>query len=127
LSGYWFNDLDELKAEYDLGIKAKFYPKGGDYRHFFMHEYFHATARKAAGKLGKTYDEFCEELRGDTLSKLGIGTDKASITDNLSEYATKNAREFVSEAAAECFNSASPRPIAKEVGRRLVSILGGSI
>jgi hypothetical protein len=66
-------------------------------------------------------------LRNDTLAKLGIGTDNASIKENLSKYAAKNAREFVSGAAAECFNNAAPRPVAKEVGRRLLLIFGGFI
>ena len=49
------------------------------------------------------------------------------ITDGLSRYAWKNSNkepigEFIAEAWSEYCNNPSPRPIAKEIGDRILEV-----
>ena len=47
------------------------------------------------------------------------------MSQELSEYANANLFEFIAEAWSEYRNNPSPRPLANEVGDRIVEIARG--
>ncbi|KJZ85436.1 hypothetical protein, partial [Clostridium sp. IBUN13A] len=65
--------------------------------------------------------ELSAEIKQEALMNLDIKDTKKTIVDNLSEYGTKNTKEFLAEAISE----KEPRKLAQEVVKILKKKIGG--
>lgn len=65
--------------------------------------------------------EVSAEIKQEALMNLDIKDTKKTIVDNLSEYGTKNTKEFLAEAISE----KEPRKLAQEVVKILKKKIGG--
>lgn len=65
--------------------------------------------------------ELSAEIKQEALMNLDIKDNKKTIVDNLSEYGTKNTKEFLAEAISE----KEPRKLAQEVVKILKKKIGG--
>jgi len=80
----------------------------------------HLVMHEAGHQIDYTID-FVKSKEFETIfEKYNKGVDY--VTENLSEYATKNRREFIAEAFAEYLTSNNPRPIAVEIGEAMARL-----
>mgnify|MGYP003343739016 CR=1 FL=1 len=80
----------------------------------------HLVMHEAGHQIDFTID-FVKSKEFETIfKKYNKGVDY--VTENLSEYATKNRREFIAEAFAEYLTSNNPRPIAVEIGEAMARL-----
>lgn len=80
----------------------------------------HLVMHEAGHQIDYTID-FVKSKEFETIfKKYNKGVDY--VTENLSEYATKNRREFIAEAFSEYLTSNNPRPIAVEIGEAMARL-----
>jgi hypothetical protein len=63
------------------------------------------------------------DIKRDVLKIAGIKKGSKEIKEKLSEYATRNPKEFFAEAFTEYLESPNPRKIAKTFGEYIDKIL----
>ena len=125
----WFSELKKIAESYTRDVAAGFHPVGTDWKSIVTHEFGHALD----DLLSKTYlaagtknawgvpKQVSAELRPKVMKACGL---KVSDTRKaVSEYATKDAYEWFAEAFAEGMDSATPRPVATELMKRLTEII----
>ena len=125
----WFSELKKIAESYTRDVAAGFHPIGTDWKSIVTHEFGHALD----DLLSKTYlaagtknawgvpKQVSADLRPKVMKACGL---KVSDTRKaVSEYATKDAYEWFAEAFAEGMDSATPRPVATELMKRLTEII----
>ena len=111
LSGICFNTSwqgDKINKSLAQDVDMKWHPPGcGSLKAVFDHELGHEVDRLLGLNLNSEFRQLYsqEYLQG-----------KSHITENLSNYANKNSKEFIAEAWSEYLNNEKPRPIAVAVG-----------
>jgi hypothetical protein len=75
-------------------------------------------------EMGHLLDDIYNLSSDENLVSFEKRLSSEEIMAGLSEYATRNIREFVAEAWAEYRNSDAPRDIAKTVGTMMLSKRG---
>lgn len=120
LSGICFNTSwagEKIDKSLKNDCKSKYHPPGcGTVKAVIDHELGHEMDRLTGLR---SHSDFLK-VHNEQIAK---GRD--NIIENLSEYATKNAAEFIAEAWSEYLNSEKPRAIAAAVGMLIKKIYAG--
>lgn len=123
----WFGDSAKILKQYQTDLKAGFHPVGTTWKDVVIHELGHSldgflSNKGLAGM--KNYWETKDVsalLRPSVMKATGHKVYEAGT--QVSNYATKNAREFFAECFAEGMRSASPRAVAAEFMKQLAEII----
>lgn len=133
------NNLNDIDDMIKRCVKAKWWtPKDsidGIVKHELGHMIEYASTLKMYGVdfdsnnsnlIRKVFNaisngELSVEIKQEALMNLDIKDTKKTIVDNLSEYGTKNTKEFLAEAISE----KEPRKLAQEVVKILKKKIGG--
>ncbi len=97
--------LERLQIRYEEGFFST-----NSIRHFVDHE------------LGHSLDYLLELSTNKDIVTLFNSMTEANIKEYLSGYGSKQIGEFIAESWAEYRNSKSPRPIAKEIGEKIIEL-----
>lgn len=124
-----FKDYEMYKRMYQDSVAAGHFPKGLNADSAIMHEMGHAiddylTMDKYAGGFNKKTlmpIDSSQMLRTQVLKELKMN--QGNVGEHLSNYATKNNKEFFAEAFSEYMNSNSPRPVARVFGEKLEKLM----
>lgn len=129
LSKVDLNNIDDIDNMIKECVEIKWWtPKesiDGIVKHELGHMIEYASTMKKYGMnfestdnvlIGKVFEaikngEFSKEIKKEALENIGLLDNKKVIIDNLSEYATKNTKEFLAEAISE----KNPRELSQEV------------
>ncbi len=133
LNTKWFDDLDDLKAEYARTVRARFHPKGTTWESVIDHEVGHAlepiinAAYMARNKIPETNYEYSERYKGiedivtqatETVRKRSLFATGKSVQSGLSRYAARNYHETFAEAVADyTANGPKANALSKEIIR----------
>jgi len=105
LNSNYYNDYDKIIADRKQQVESGWKPVGCDtMKSVFDHEFGHQIDKLLGISKSKDVKEYFEN-------------NKASISKNLSEYATVKVEEFIAEAWSEYNNNPKPREISKKVGK----------
>lgn len=105
LNSNYYNDYDKIIADRKQQVESGWKPIGCDtMKSVFDHEFGHQIDKLLGISKSKDVKEYFEN-------------NKASISKNLSEYATVKVEEFIVEAWSEYNNNPKPREISKKVGK----------
>ena len=105
LNSNYYNDYDKIIADRKQQVESGWKPIGCDtMKSVFDHEFGHQIDKLLGISKSKDVKEYFEN-------------NKASISKNLSEYATVKVEEFIAEAWSEYNNNPKPREISKKVGK----------
>lgn len=124
INSQWYDNLDNLKKQYDNDVAKNYHPKGTDYNSIIVHELGHSLQ----AYITKTKKITAPEIRERVLKKLGIK--QKDVGQHLSIYAMakpRKAHEFFAEAFAEYMTSKSPRPLAQAFGEEINRILNQEV
>lgn len=143
----WFGNWDRVKRSYEHDVRQGYHPVGTSAESIIIHELGHAIdgllarerilggytsggefrhassslkttimkrALKVDENLADTYDSWWDK-------KYGMGE---VIRQGVSEYATKNGKEWFAECFAEYMTSDDPRTVARLFGEELEKLIG---
>ena len=88
-------------SSYKETIEKKFHPAGTDYNAIVAHELGHAIDHYLSEKKGHAVSSDLLKTVSMQYQRAGKRLDGETMTNELSGYATSNAREFFAEAMAE--------------------------
>lgn len=116
-----FKNWDKTAESYSHDVEISFHPANTDIRCILYHEFAHTIdlgwiVQLNSGIGLRGIKTIADNIKTEVLNKFK-GHD--SISNELSQYATKNANEFFAEGLGEAFNSESPRRFAKECLRQV--------
>lgn len=98
-------DYAEIQKSVEWDVSAGWHPQGtANVQAIFDHEFGHQL------------DYAFNLAHNQDVTAKYYGQSKTDIAVGLSQYGTKNIREFIAEAYAEYVNSPTPRQIAREIG-----------
>ena len=109
-------DYDEFIEDLKRDVASKFHPEGtATIKGVFDHEIAHQL------------DAMLDLRKDSVILKLWNGLTENEITDGLSRYSWDNSSkekiaEFIAEGWSEYCNNPSPRPIAKQIGDRIMEV-----
>ena len=109
-------DYAEFIEHLKLDVASKFHPEGtATIKGVFDHEIAHQL------------DAMLDLRKDSVILKLWNGLTENEITDGLSRYSWDNSSkekiaEFIAEGWSEYCNNQSPRPIAKQIGDRIMEV-----
>ena len=109
-------DYAEFIEHLKLDVASKFHPEGtATIKGVFDHEIAHQL------------DAMLDLRKDSVILKLWNGLTENEITDGLSRYSWDNSSkekiaEFIAEGWSEYCNNPSPRPIAKQIGDRIMEV-----
>jgi len=109
-------DYDEFIEHLKLDVASKFHPEGtATIKGVFDHEIAHQL------------DAMLDLRKDSVILKLWNGLTENEITNGLSRYSWDNSSkekiaEFIAEGWSEYCNNPSPRPIAKQIGDRIMEV-----
>lgn len=118
LNSRYFGNYAKLVKDYERDVKAGFHPLGTDPMSIVVHELGHAIddyLTHTAKVTGNRKKWASAELRPKVARALKIKV--KDFRTEVSEYATKNSREWWAESFAEYICSKSPRRASAEFGR----------
>ena len=117
LNVHFFSSWEKISKEYAKDVAGKFHPAGTSAKAVFYHEIGHDIDCYCTEvlKLSHGKKTFSSYLKQKAMRNLKIKTGYDTITEELSEYAFEDAKEFFAEAFAEYFDSNNPRRLASEV------------
>lgn len=141
-----FNDWQKISRSYERDVRSGWHPKGTTAESIITHEIGHAIDgllaregvlggytksgefRHASSSLRSTIMKRASKEDESIKDYLDFKYDKKwgmekAVRDNVSEYATKNPREWFAEAFAEYITSANPRIVARELGKELEKLM----
>lgn len=130
--GKWSN----VVAAYERDVSSGWHPKGTTAESIIIHEIGHAVDGLLAREriLGGYTSNYEFRMASSSLKQTimnraykidsNIRNTPYSISNNLSQYATENNKEWFAECFAEYLTSANPRTIATEFGKELERLLG---
>lgn len=139
-----YSNWRELVRHYEEDISSNWHPEGTTAESIVVHEIGHAIDgllaregilggltssgeyRYASSSLKNTIMKRAAKLDKDIADEMEIDKwlkDNATVLHNVSEYATKNNREWFAECFAEYITSANPRVVATEFGKELEKLL----
>jgi starvation-inducible outer membrane lipoprotein len=72
--------------------------------------------------MGHQLDDYLLVRHQNDIVALWHNTPTVDIHSELSKYGAKNSSEFVAEAWSEFRNNPEPRPIAKKIGEKILSL-----
>lgn len=121
-----YNDAVALAKSYLSDLKMGFHPAGTDWVSIVTHELGHAldgylSNLGLGGNNG--YKDVSAMMRPKVMRACGLKV--ADAKTEVSEYATKNAREWFAECFAESMRSANPRKVATEFMKQLREVVKG--
>lgn len=98
-------DYAEFQKSVEWDVSVGWHPQGtANVRAIFDHEFGHQL------------DYAFNLAHNQDVNAKYYGQSKTDLAVGLSQYGTKNIREFIAEAYAEYVNSPKPRQIAREIG-----------
>ena len=117
LNVHWFSSWEKISKQYAEDVADKFHPAGTSAKALFYHEIGHDIDCYCTEvlKLSHGKKTFSSYLKQKAMRNLKIKTGYDTITEELSEYASDDAKEFFAEAFAEYFDSNNTRRLASEV------------
>lgn len=131
--------IGDFMKDIGIGAATRFHPVGTDsIRAYMAHEVGHwldyslARVKNNAARndtqIAKLYYSLSSKYRRD-FEDLPNGRWRytSKMAKELSEYGNKNIKEFIAEAWTEYRCSTSPRPIAKQVGERIIELYNGGV
>ena len=122
----YYKDSAALKKSYLDCVKQGFHPQGTDWVSIVTHEIGHALDGYLSNLgLGGNYGikDVSAMMRPKVMRTCGLKV--ADARTEVSEYATKNAREWFAECFAESMRSANPRKVATEFMKQLKEVVKG--
>lgn len=126
----FFSKWSKVESSYNNDVKSGWHPKGTTAESIVVHELGHAidgllskedVLGKGTSVLGKKVSSY---LKPTIMHRCGLTSSSYDVGHNVSEYATKNPAEWLAECFAEYITSASPRPVATELGKELEKLIG---
>lgn len=125
----YFKDSAKLEKLYNRDLQSGFHPEGTDWTAIVTHELGHAiddyltNSLKLGGELRGKPRYVSSVLRPKVMSKCNLSVQCSDIKDAVSEYASKDAKEWFAECFAEYMKSENPRDVAKEFGKQFEEIM----
>lgn len=125
----YFKDSARLEQLYNRDLQGGFHPEGTDWTAIVTHELGHAiddyltNSLKLGGELRGKPRYVSSVLRPKVMSKCNLSVQRSDIKNNVSEYASKDAKEWFAECFAEYMKSENPRNVAKEFGKQFEEIM----
>lgn len=128
LNPKYYGNKEEFEKKYAESVEKTFHPKGTTADSVVVHEMGHAIDQYTTSK---TIDRAKVMWNGDGVSsriwnnaidkgrKTGNIMTGKSVREELSGYASKNAKEYLAEGFCEYLTSPSPRPTATYIGKRV--------
>ena len=97
----YYGDKTKFESAMKETIEKKFHPAGTDYNAIVAHELGHAIDHYLSEKKGHAVSSDLLKTVSMQYQRAGKRLDGETMTNELSGYATSNAREFFAEAMAE--------------------------
>jgi SPP1 gp7 family putative phage head morphogenesis protein len=119
LNSRLFKSKDILIKSWNRDVELGFHPINTTFRGIIIHEFGHSLHSYIELNYGKKP----ADIKRDVLKIAGIKKGSKEIKEKLSEYATRNPKEFFAEAFTEYLESPNPRKIAKTFGEYIDKIL----
>lgn len=122
----YYKDAAALKKSYLDCVKKGYHPQGTDWISIITHEIGHALDGYLSNLgLGSPngYKDVSAKMRPKVMRACGLKV--ADAESEVSQYATKNAREWFAECFAESMRSANPRKVATEFMKQLREVVKG--
>lgn len=128
-NAYWYGNFKSLVNSYVHDVDTGWHPQNTTAGSVIVHELGHAVDGYLTKMANQGYIDIGNAntvsswMRPRIAREVGVKVD--DMLWEVSEYATKNAKEFFAECFAEYLESPNPRRVAMEFGKMLEEIMKG--